>query len=331
MQIQQQSTKVEMRLRWQLAKAEMQTSQKNLTEYTDWAINTQVGSGLFQVAVLFMLGLAYGIVCLHTYGNSYASLAPTWHRVCAQEPCPALDPIADCSVPLGEWEVDVPGASLVGDFLLVCENAWKKPMLGSIYFFGFGIGVVTCGSIADFMGRRWGYIYAYLTIAVGGAIAPLAPSWTFYAFARFLIGFGVGGLGVTSFVWMTEFLSTSWRPLTAWVPNVLFSFGQMTVSPLRYIFADWRSFLWSGEVVAAVGIFYWPWIQESPLWLARQGKTEETHQVLCAIAQRNGQPLPPTPQDIIHGGVTGSKSQGQATARATASSTPAAPAVPSMI
>jgi len=310
------------------ASGEAEGRPKNLVAYTDWALNTQVGDGVFQAQILFMCGLAYGIVCLHTYGNSYAAMATTWHRVGSLA---ALDPtpeIGDCAVPLREWEVDTPGLSLVGDFMLICENAWKKPMLGSIYFFGFGLGVVTCGSVADFMGRKWGYIYAYLSIAVGGTIAPLSTSWTFYAVARCLIGFGVGGLGITSFVWMSEFLSLAWRPVTSWVPNVLFSFGQITVSPIRYMLTDWRPFLWAGNIVASVGIWYWPFIHESPRWLAMQGKTEETYEVLCAMAKRNGQALPPAPRDTINAGVAASKSQGQKTASDSAGEAEAA--VPSM-
>jgi len=279
--------------------------------YVSDAIENRVGHGKFQLLYVAALCLAHTFGPIHTYSNMFASREQTWHRSCVGSgpwelasnstggSCtngPLTSP-ADCAVPLDEWEADVPGRSIVGDFKLECERHGKIPLLGLLYFVGYAVGVLVSGSICDMIGRRWAYLLGYAVIGVGGFLAPLASSWTVYACARIMLGAGVASVGLSSYVWAMEFLSTSTRGIMSWLPSVAFSFGQILATPLAYFVPEWRPYLVWCQLLSLLGVTYWCFLRESPQWLASVGRIEEAHEVLCTMARTNGCAEPPPPPD----------------------------------
>jgi MFS family permease len=43
---------------------------------------------------------------------------------------------------------------VTAEFDLVCDNAWRQALLGSMYFVGVFIGVGAGGALSDRIGRR---------------------------------------------------------------------------------------------------------------------------------------------------------------------------------
>mmetsp|Transcript_38755 Transcript_38755/g.112029 ORF Transcript_38755/g.112029 Transcript_38755/m.112029 type:complete len:510 (+) Transcript_38755:80-1609(+) len=274
-------------------------------EYVTSAIEEYVGIGKFQYRYVTALCFTYGLVVIHTYSNMFASGDVAWHGSCPGStdslPCVEVELHApdNCSVPLELWHTGAPGASIVGDFQLVCSRHGLLPQLGSIYFAGYACGVVLCGNISDRLGRRWAYILGYALILLGGFLAPLAPSWPVYAAARAFLGAGVAGCGLVSFVWATEFLDTKTRQVMCWLPNIAFSLGQSLASPMAYYFPHWRHSLLACQLVSLIGLTYYCFLRESPQWLASVGRLEEAHRVLKQMAKTNKRKAPPPPPTAL--------------------------------
>ena len=90
------------------------------------------------------------------------------------------------------------------------EPAWAKNSLLGTVFAGILTGLLTMGYVADAVGRRAGLLITN-TLVVVGALATALASWgsassvyTVVAVARFVVGFGVGGIYPTAFATVAE-------------------------------------------------------------------------------------------------------------------------------
>ena len=131
-----------------MANGEVEGQPDSLTAYADWALEAQVGMGKFQLIYALLLGLAFGLPCVHTYAHIFIRMSSEsynppfgWHRACEPglAPCATLHLPSNCSnVPLEQWVPDVSGRSIVADFKLICSRAYMVPLLGSIFFCELG-------------------------------------------------------------------------------------------------------------------------------------------------------------------------------------------------
>ena len=72
--------------------------------------------------------------------------------------------------------------------------------------FGWGIGGILGGILADYIGRRQTMIYAILAYSMITGLSALAWDWTSFAVMRFLVGIAIGsewatGASITAEVW----------------------------------------------------------------------------------------------------------------------------------
>merc|ERR1712194_761388 len=109
-----------------------------------------------------------------------------------------------------------------------------------MFFFGFLFGVALLGGVSDKRGRRLTFLVSLLILQVFAGVAFAAPNYWVYALARFGIGFGVGGLGMVSFVWNAEVMTGSHRSITTATGNGSFALGVMILSPMYLELVHWR-------------------------------------------------------------------------------------------
>ena len=78
-------------------------------------------------------------------------------------------------------------------------------VFGSIgLIFGAAIGALLAGKLADRFGRKSNIFLLAIIFIVSTTACALAPSWKFLAFARFILGFAVGGASVTVPIYLAE-------------------------------------------------------------------------------------------------------------------------------
>ncbi|XP_064205902.1 organic cation/carnitine transporter 2-like [Anguilla rostrata] len=189
------------------------------------------------------------------------------------------------------WEYDreMYISTIVSEWDLVCNDAWKVPMTSSMYFFGVLTGSFLSGQLSDRFGRK---IVLFATMGVQTAFTffqIFSTSWLMFSALFFVVGLGLISNYVAAFVLGTEILSARIRVIfsTAGV-CIFFAFGYMMLPLMAFFIRDWRMLV---VAIAVPGVFFFPvWrlVPESPRWLLSQGRVEEAEAILRGAARKNG-------------------------------------------
>ena len=189
-----------------------------------------------------------------------------------------------------KWQWTNEKQSIVSEFNLICENEYKVQLASSMLFVGFFFGAGLLGQLSDRKGRRVGVYAAVLISSLGALLGSISREYSHYFVAVFISGFGVGGIGVASFVLCTEPLGISWKGVMGIGTQYWWSFGICSMSFFAYLMQEnWRLYSF---FCSLVGLTYCvitaPFLKESPRWLLANGKAKEAREVLKFLAMKNG-------------------------------------------
>ena len=144
---------------------------------------------------------------------------------------------------------------------------------------GTVLGSITWGRLADVWGRKHAFIWCIVVLVVFTAASAFTPvnGWVLLAILRTGVGFGVGGLNITSVPFVQEFVPAKQRGLlsgltSVFIPAGIFLGGLVT----KYLGAalGWRGLI----AVGCIPIILLAWariIPESPRFLRSKGRDEE--------------------------------------------------------
>jgi MFS transporter, putative metabolite:H+ symporter len=166
----------------------------------------------------------------------------------------------------------------------------------AVTFAGLFVGTFFLGFLADRFGRRAIFTYALLGYSAASVAMACQTSSGGLLLWRFIAGIGIGVEIITIDAYITE-LVPSWLRGRAFainqgvmfiaVPVVAFlSWWLVPLSP--YGIDGWR---WVVLIGAAASMVIWVLrllVPESPLWLARQGRTEEAVKILAMLEASAG-------------------------------------------
>jgi len=258
-----------------------------LAEYVVWALEKAGVDGRFQRNIYAV----YFTLCCALSMQMMVQVFTTLPALQADSQKPFTD--EDCLQPPVHRDFVKP-FSVSSEFGLVCEYAMEAPLLGTLYFVGMLFGVSSCGVLADRRGRWVGCMLSFIVHQVGGLLALLSPIYTVYAVARFLVGFGYGGVSVAAYVWFSEFMGDRGRRmLIVWGGGIGFGFGCILMSPIAYWVPDWRMMTALVFVLGCPVLCVLPLLPESPAWYVTQQRCDDVHRVICRIAIINGRSQPP--------------------------------------
>jgi len=156
-------------------------------------------------------------------------------------------------------------------------------LLLSAGYLGMFVGALSCGVLADHIGRKKTLLLTILTMTVFTALNSLAPDPLTMAILRFVAGIGLGGALPQPGVYVSEYVPAKYRGRflglveTSWVYGVLLS---LVFSRFLFPSVGWRpTFL-----VALVPLFLIPIVAfsapESIRYLQLKGRTEEVAALL---------------------------------------------------
>ena len=199
---------------------------------------------------------------------------------------------------------------LIGFIVNLLTNApgWELTGFHSgIILAGAGLGTVlgsiAWGRLADKIGRKQAFIWCIGVLVAFTAASAFTPvnGWIVLAILRTGVGFGVGGLNITSVPYVQEFVPAKQRGLLAgltsvFIPAGIFLGGLVT----KYLGDDlgWRGLI----AVGCIPIILLAWariIPESPRFLLMRGREQEARDAYAwamEIPVEQVADLPPIPE-----------------------------------
>ncbi|KAM9803715.1 solute carrier family 22 member 15 [Neosynchiropus ocellatus] len=178
--------------------------------------------------------------------------------------------------------------SIVAEWSLIEQQAYKVSLAGSLFFVGLLVGNVVFGPLADRIGRRPVYLTGLFFEVLFGYLSAAAPSYEVFAVSRLLVGVMNGGIGVVCFVLAQEYVGRSYWAITGTLTSMMFAVGIALFGLLGFFIRPWRSLAAAANSSGVLFFLLSVTLPESPRWLYSQGCTEAAEEVLYLIGRSNG-------------------------------------------
>lgn len=200
-------------------------------------------------------------------------------------------------------------ASIAATFGLTVPQALQT---GTLFFLGMLLGAIGFGRLADRIGRRNVLIVTVLCDAIFGTLSIFAPDFTILLVLRFLTGVAVGGTLPVDYAMMAEFLPAKNRGRWLVLLEGFWAVGTLVVALAAWAASvagvedAWRYIFAVTALPALIGIGLRFLVPESPLYLMRNGRSDEAKSIVDQILITNGKhPIaadqylvsPPPPQE----------------------------------
>lgn len=161
--------------------------------------------------------------------------------------------------------------------------------INAVFIIGWAFGGFIWGMVSDKIGRKWALLFAACCYGIATVVTGMTPQWQGIVAARFLSGFGVGGLLVASFTLMSEVWPYKSKSIFIGILSIAFPVGIFSAGLINYFVSYWRHGFYIGFVpvlIAVAGIWL---LHESPVWQlhARQrGVNPQQSEILFAKEHR---------------------------------------------
>lgn len=150
------------------------------------------------------------------------------------------------------------------------EHARISAYINAVFIFGWAIGGFAWGVISDRIGRKKALLLAIGSYAVFTILTGMLPNWWSIVLCRVLSGFGVGGVLVIGFTFISEVWPTKSKAVFMGILSIAFPVGIFSAGLINYMVSSWRQAFLSGFVpliLAIAGVWI---IKESASW--KKGK-----------------------------------------------------------
>ena len=91
------------------------------------------------------------------------------------------------------YEPFVMESTVVTEYNLVCGDYMKKALGDSLYSWGFLVGEIVFGVMADLLGRRWTLLISLVSLSLGNLLSCALPHYLGSAITRMLSSAGLQG------------------------------------------------------------------------------------------------------------------------------------------
>jgi MFS family permease len=163
--------------------------------------------------------------------------------------------------------------------------------IGSAFFLGWALFSVILPQLANSWGRRPVVILTFLvqTTAIAGTL--LNDSLLIHLAIAFVLGLFASGRVAVSFVYLIELLTPDYARLVATFSSVLYvSFFALITAYLKFVSNDYAVITYTGVAFGFLSFFgVWCCLDESPLFLLRDGQYTKAESVIRRMYEINGE------------------------------------------
>jgi len=255
--------------------------------------------GNFQIFVVVMYTIGERVTAgLLDFQVHILSVTPGW--TCISDNCVNLTLNQTyfhksllCMMEDDEWEWDGTRSNLVNQFNLTCGNTYKISLGSTLFFIGYPLGSLLIGMIADWLGRKWLATGFLLMTGLVNCCAALLSSYDTFIVFRAIEGFCIGGLTVTFYPLLIEYIGAGARNLANVVAQCGYGLGMAFLCFAASYITSWRAVVIATSAhLFFVALLLASNIPESPRFLLKNKKDDEAKQVLKIMASWNKVELP---------------------------------------
>jgi MFS family permease len=162
-------------------------------------------------------------------------------------------------------------------------------LINALFIFGWMFGGIVWGVICDKIGRSKSVILSIACFGLFAVVTGISSSWFIVSACRFLTGFGIGGLMVTSVILIAELWTDRKRAIIQGIVSLAMPVGFFAAGTINNLTEDWRTAFWIGLVpllLALLSVFSLP---ESEKWKTNKriiAQKENTGKKLFAVENR---------------------------------------------
>ena len=132
---------------------------------------------------------------------------------------------------------------LVFQFDLVCSRGFLAWLANAILFFGWAIGAIVLGPLADKYGRKSVLFPSLLIVLLVTFAMTFAKAFWIVAVCRFIGGFFEVGCLMPMFVLATELVGPEKRALAGIIVWFYFTAALMILGLIAYFVRNWRTLM----------------------------------------------------------------------------------------
>ncbi len=146
------------------------------------------------------------------------------------------------------------------------EEVRISAYINAVFIFGWAIGGFVWGVISDRIGRKKALLLAIGCYAVFTILTGMLPIWWAIVLCRMMSGFGVGGVLVIGFTFISEVWPSKSKAVFMGILSIAFPVGIFSAGLINYLVSSWRQAFLSALVplfLAVAGVWI---IKESVSW-----------------------------------------------------------------
>ncbi len=152
-------------------------------------------------------------------------------------------------------------------------SAW----INSLFIFGWMIGGIVWGILGDKIGRSRSVVLSIAWFGLFAIGTALSSSWLLVTVCRFLSGFGIGGVLVTTVILISELWSDRKKAIIQGMVSLAMPVGFFAAGAVNNFAGQWRTAFWIGVIpmlLAAIASFVLP---ESSKWKKFKQEAGQIH------------------------------------------------------
>jgi len=147
--------------------------------------------------------------------------------------------------------------------------------INSVFIFGWMFGGFVWGFICDKIGRSKSVILSTLCYGLFTLLTAISPSWLLVSACRFLSGFGIGGVLVTTTILISELWAYKKRAVALGILSVAIPVGFFAAGAINNILNGWRQSFSVGIIPVLLSIVSVFVLKESLGWKEKKGFDNE--------------------------------------------------------
>lgn len=146
--------------------------------------------------------------------------------------------------------------------------------INSVFIIGGAVGGFLCGYISDRLGRKTATIIAIAACGIFTTLTGFMPNWWTIVICRFMSGFGLGGILVTTTMIMMEEWPKKSRAIFVGILSISIPVGIFSAGVIDYFISAWRQAFLVGIFPSLIALLSIWLLRESQSWLEnRRTKT----------------------------------------------------------